>query len=76
MQKLLIAAVSMLAIVPAWSQQRVRPVDLGVLNTPLGTESVRWYTTWSSGLAEAQRSNRPIFFFAAAAQCSNISGTF
>ena len=32
--------------------------------------------TWETGLAEAQRSNRPIFFMAAAANCSGISGVF
>jgi uncharacterized protein YyaL (SSP411 family) len=37
---------------------------------------VAWYTTWETALDEAKRSNRPIFFMAAAATCSGISGVF
>ena len=42
----------------------------------VGDAGVNWYVTWETGLAEAQRSNRPIFFMSAAAQCSGVSGVF
>ena len=42
----------------------------------VGDEGVNWYVTWDTGLAEAKRTNRPIFFMSAAAQCSGISGVF
>ena len=42
----------------------------------VGEAGVAWYTTWKSGLAEAKRSNRPIFFMSAATTCSGISGVF
>ena len=42
----------------------------------VGDAGVNWYVTWETGLAEAKRSNRPIFFMSAAAQCSGVSGVF
>ncbi len=42
----------------------------------VGDAGVAWYVTWETGLAEAKRSNRPIFFMSAAAQCSGVSGVF
>ena len=53
----------------------------GALNVPdnpqaIGAAGVAWYTTWDTGLAEAQRSNRPIFFMSAATTCSGVSGVF
>ena len=56
--------------------QGPRPTDLGAIDLPIGAQSVAWYTTWDTAAAEAKRSNRPIFFFAAAAQCGTVSGTF
>lgn len=56
--------------------QGPRPTDLGAVDLPVGEQSVAWYTTWETAAAEAKRSNRPIFFFAAAAQCRTVSGTF
>ena len=53
-----------------------RPNELGATEQPIGAAGVMWYTTWESGLAEAKRSGRPILYYAAAAQCSEISGTF
>lgn len=35
---------------------------------------IAWYATLESGLAEAQRSNRPILFSSAAPQCLGVSG--
>lgn len=42
----------------------------------VGDAGVAWYVTWETGLAEAKRSNRPIFFMSAAAQCSGVTGVF
>ena len=42
----------------------------------VGEQGVAWYTTWETARAEASRSNRPIFFMSAAAQCSGVSGVF
>ena len=53
-----------------------RPDDLGASPQPIGEAGVAWYTTWDTALDEARRSNRPIFFMAAAATCSGISGVF
>jgi len=52
--------------------------DLEVVEHPqaVGDSGIAWYTTWESGLQEAQRSNRPIFFMAAATCTSGVSGTF
>lgn len=58
------------------SRGGVRPTDIGAGTLPIGSESVMWYTTWDTALNEAARSNRPIFFMAAAATCSGISGVF
>lgn len=77
MQKLLFYfSLSLISLTTLEAQKRGRPNDLGAVEEPLGAKSVQWYTTWDSGLKEAKRSNRPIFFFAAAAQCGSISGTF
>ena len=56
--------------------QGPRPEQLGAVSQPVGEQGVVWYTTWKTGAEEAKRSNRPIFFFAAAAQCGDVSGTF
>ena len=42
----------------------------------IGEEGVVWYATWESALAEAQRSQRAIFFMAAACQRGTASGVF
>jgi len=52
------------------------PMEIGASEQAIGTPGVAWYTTWDSALAEAKRSQRPIFFMAAAAQCNGISGVF
>lgn len=56
--------------------QGPRPSDLGASPLPMGASGVMWYTTWESALEEAKRSGRPIFFMAAAATCSGVSGVF
>lgn len=43
---------------------------------PVGDAGIAWYTTWDSGLAEAQRSNRPIFFMSAATAGRGVPGCF
>ncbi|MEM9080575.1 MAG: hypothetical protein AAGC74_07795 [Verrucomicrobiota bacterium] len=53
-----------------------RPDDLGASPQPIGDPGIHWYTTWETAQAEAKRSNRPIFFMAAAATCNGISGVF
>ena len=54
------------------------PGVMDVPNNPqkVGETGIAWYTTWESGLAEAKRSNRPIFFMSAATTCSGVSGVF
>ena len=43
----------------------------------VGEAGVAWYTTWETGLKEAKRSNRPIFFMSAATTCAGgVSGVF
>lgn len=42
----------------------------------IGEPGVAWYCRWDTALAEAKRSQRPILFMAAAAQCSGVPGVF
>src|ERR1700722_4802531 len=35
---------------------------------------ITWFTTWNSGLAEAERTGRPILLVAAAPHCAGVSG--
>lgn len=53
-----------------------RPSDLGESDADLGSAGIAWYPILEDGLAEAKRSNRPIFFMAVASQCGGISGVF
>lgn len=59
----------------AWAQGPT-PKDLGASPQPVGDAGIAWYTTWHTAKAEASRSNRPIFFMAAAATCNGVSGVF
>lgn len=43
---------------------------------PVGDSGIAWFTTWETGLEEAKRSNRPIFFMSAATTCSGVPGVF
>lgn len=65
-----------LALCVAAHARGPRPTNLGASEQPIGDAGVAWYTTWDTAKEEAKRSNRPIFFFAAAAQCGSVSGTF
>ncbi|MEM9284154.1 MAG: hypothetical protein AAGA96_20235, partial [Verrucomicrobiota bacterium] len=50
--------------------QGPRPTDIEANPQPVGDAGIMWYTTWETALAESKRSNRPMFFMAAAAACS------
>lgn len=76
MQQTLMITLTSLALSTAVSAQGPRPHDLGASPQAVGEAGVAWYTTWDTATAEAKRSNRPIFFMAAAATCSGISGVF
>ena len=66
----------MLAAVAGVCAQGPRPGDLGASPQAVGDPGVVWYTTWDTALEEAKRSNRPIFFMAAAATCNGVPGVF
>ena len=77
MKKMLTTILVGMAISPPWlAAQGPPPEQLGASPQAIGAPGVAWYTTWGSALAEAQRSQRPIFFMAAAATCGGISGVF
>lgn len=76
MKALLFSAGVLGLSIGALSAQGPRPGDLGASPQPIGDAGIAWYTTWETATAEAKRSNRPIFFMAAAATCSGISGVF
>ncbi|MFT5465571.1 MAG: hypothetical protein ACI8UO_000666 [Verrucomicrobiales bacterium] len=76
MKRLLLPLIFTLAATAAAHAQGPRPGDLGASPQPIGDAGVMWYTTWDTAVLEAGRSNRPIFFMAAAATCSGISGVF
>jgi len=57
-------------------QAKSRAMDVPENEQPIGAAGIAWYTTWETGLAEAKRSNRPIFFMSAATVCSGVSGVF
>ncbi|MGI9243186.1 MAG: hypothetical protein ACR2RV_20480 [Verrucomicrobiales bacterium] len=77
MKKTLTITLTSLALSSAWlSAQGPRPDDLGASPQAVGEPGVAWYTTWDTARAEAERSNRPIFFMAAAATCGGVSGVF
>ena len=75
MKRLILPFVLSLAACSA-TAQGPRPTDIAASPQPVGDPGVMWYTTWDTALTEAARSNRPIFFMAAAATCSGISGVF
>lgn len=58
------------------AQGRTAALDVPDHPQAVGDAGVAWYTTWDTGLEEAKRSNRPIFFMAAATTCSGVSGVF
>lgn len=46
------------------------------LVTPQTGERIAWYGTLALGLAEAQRTGKPILLFAAAPACHGVSGVW
>jgi len=50
-----------------------RPPGPGTVNVPQG-ERIAWFGTWEGGLAEAQRTKRPILLVSAAPHCHNVPG--
>ncbi len=58
------------------AQTRSRHSDVPDHPQSVGDAGIAWYTTWETGLAEAKRSNRPLFFMSAATTCSGVSGVF
>ena len=75
MAKALFFAIVFLSSSITWAQGP-RPNEVERNPQAIGAEGVAWYTTWDTAAAEAKRSNRPIFFMSAAAQCSGVSGVF
>lgn len=71
----LLVLIATSALLPAQGRGP-RPEDLAASPLPIGEAGIAWYTTWDTALAEAQRSNRPLFFMAAAATCDGIPGVF
>lgn len=76
MMKRILPTVFFMIAVLSCHAQGPRPTDIGASRQAPGAPGVAWYTTWDTALAEAKRSQRPIFFMAAAAQCDGISGVF
>lgn len=77
MARVLFFAIIFLSSSVVWAQRApggMQSVDKNPQE--IGAEGVAWYSTWDTGLAEAKRSNRPIFFMSAAAQCSGVPGVF
>ncbi|MDG1670561.1 MAG: hypothetical protein P8H96_06825 [Akkermansiaceae bacterium] len=58
------------------AQRGPRPHEIAESPAEIGSSGFVWYPILEDGLAEAKRSKRPIFFMAAASQCSGISGVF
>lgn len=67
---------TMVVIAPFSLYARPNPQSIGASPQAIGDSGVAWYTTWDTALTEAERSQRPIFFMSAAAQCNGISGMF
>ena len=76
MAKILFFAIVFFSSSIVWAQRGPTPQTVVKNPQAVGEEGVAWYTTWDTALTEAQRSNRPIFFMSAAAQCSGVSGVF
>ena len=75
---LLTLLVGSLTAAPTFAQRGGRPERSGpqtpdVLEVP--TEpSIAWFGSWEAGLAEAERTGRPILLMSAAPQCHGVPG--
>lgn len=65
-----------LALAALSHAQGPRATDIGESDLPLGDPGIAWYPELAQGLAEAERSNKPILFMAVASQCGGVSGVF
>ncbi|WP_435892821.1 hypothetical protein [Oceaniferula spumae] len=74
--KTILKTVIVTTLITVAHAQGPRPTDIGASQQQMGSPGVMWYATWDTALAEAKRSQRPILFMAAAAQCDGISGVF
>lgn len=52
---------------------RGRPPGPGLVEPSKG-DHIAWFGTWEAGLAEAQRTQRPILLVSAAPHCHNVPG--
>ncbi len=43
---------------------------------PKEKEKIAWHGTWQGGLAEAERTGKPILLVSAAPQCHNVPGVW
>ena len=75
MKTILLTTLALITISTSYAQGP-GPSDIGASKQSIGSPGVVWYTTWDTALEEAKRSQKPIFFMAAAAQCNGISGVF
>ena len=76
MARILFFAIIFFSTSIVWAQRGPGAQSVAKNPQAVGEQGVGWYTTWDTALAEAKRSNRPIFFMSAAAQCSGIPGVF
>jgi hypothetical protein len=53
-----------------------RPTELGASPLDLSEPGIAWYGRLDLAKKEAERSNRPILFMAAASQCGGVPGVF
>ena len=44
--------------------------------TAAKTENIAWHGTWKGGLAEAQRTGKPIMLVSAVPQCHSVPGVW
>ncbi len=71
-----IVACLFLSVDSLHAQGGPRADQIGEYPNPIGSPGVKWYSTMETARAEAERSNRPIFFMAATATCGGVSGVF
>lgn len=87
MKNLILKLTMLLTLTSALSAQRPprprgergggpRPEELTESDADLGSAGIAWYPILEDGLAEAKRSNKPIFFMAVASQCGGVPGVF
>ncbi len=43
---------------------------------PQKSDKIAWHGTWQAGLAEAERTGKPILLVSAAPQCHNVPGVW